>query len=652
MSTRSLGLLTSMRLRAAFLGLTILSTALGCSAEGGSDEGPFVSPVLDPASVQSAVVGPEGGSVRATSADGTVYTLTIPSDALAEETEISLTPIRAIDDLPMSGGLIDAVHFEPSGLVLLRAAMLTVERASPPAIGEGEVFVGFTYDGDGENLALAVPEVDGNTFNLPIHHFSGGGAGAATPADLEAAYSPGTTDAFIAELSAAVPTGDPDTFESIMRRWYQAVVKPRLQAAVANDGALERALDDHERWLDAWLMLGVFLDDLANEGYSLAALALSDAVARANDLCARQRSFAHAEKAMVWHRRAAGMLPTEPLFEHGLDHESVLVDLCVQVAYESTSYPADPIVGEPEPLRVVVGYTFGDGPIELDAGMVVNILGIEARPFGTAATTDESGVIALAMTPEGGDLRIEVHACIGNVPGAGPLVGEFVCQEAFILRGLIVTPARTTLAPGARQQFTAQRVGIDAPVTWAAEGGTIDAAGLFTAGGTAGTFTVTATSIDDPSRTASAEVTIEVQESDFPASALWEGVTVGVTEFQTFVEEAQLQTTFDPSTGTLSARSCEGTDCLGNPVGCDALWEGTASGNQFSLTMFNHTNACGIGRPGQNRLYGCTLTGSMSQDPDGTIRLVGSGDGSFFSCLSDDDPVSFSFEVCIGGCPG
>jgi hypothetical protein len=77
-----------------------------------------------------------------------------------------------------------------------------------------------------------------------------------------------------------------------------------------------------------------------------------------------------------------------------------------------------------------------------------------------------------------------------------------------------------------------------------------------------------------------------------------------------------------------------------------SLIAGTVSGNTLSTTMVNHTNACAIGRPGQNRLYGCTLTATLSEDPDGTVRLGGSGDGGFFSCGSETQ-----FEVCIGGCP-
>lgn len=624
----------------------------GCANDGGSNQGPFISPRLDTSQQTAAMIGASGGSIQATASDGTIYILSIPADALAEETEISLTPVREISDLPMSGGMMGAVHFEPSGLELLRAATLTVELPSAPALGDGEVLAGFTYEGDGENLALALAEVDGETYSIPVHHFSGGGAGAATPSDLEAAFAPGTADAFVAKIIAELNASDTPVVEPILARWYAELVKPALQAAVASDQALERGLRERRRWVDALLMLGADLNDLFSEGHSLAAAAFREAIARANDLCERQESFAEAEEALAWQRRAEGTLPDDVLFENGIDRESVDVDLCVQVLYESTSFPDAPIAGEPEPFRVVVGYAFGNGPIEHEAGMVVNVLAIDARPAGTTTTTDGSGRVELALTPDGGNLRIEVDTCIGNVSNAGPLTSGFVCQEAFIVRGLVVSPVRTTLVPGGRQQFTAELVGIEEPVTWSAAGGTIDDDGLFVAGGTAGTFTITATSIDDPSLIATAEVTIEVNPSDdFPTSATWQGPVVLHRENgTTFVQEGWLATSYDPSTGTLQASTCQGSEdnCLGDRVGCDALWEGTVSGNQLSMTQVNHTNGCAIGQPGQNRGYGCTLTATFSEAPDGTMRLVGNGDSTFFSCTPE---LNVTFDACVGGCP-
>ena len=71
--------------------------------------------------------------------------------------------------------------------------------------------------------------------------------------------------------------------------------------------------------------------------------------------------------------------------------------------------------------------------------------------------------------------------------------------------GITITPSSVTLSPGATQQFTAaDKAGL--AVTWSATGGTITSTGLYTAGSTAGTFTVTA--LDADANKGTATVTI------------------------------------------------------------------------------------------------------------------------------------------------
>jgi len=74
---------------------------------------------------------------------------------------------------------------------------------------------------------------------------------------------------------------------------------------------------------------------------------------------------------------------------------------------------------------------------------------------------------------------------------------------------LNITPASTTVSVGATQQFKANVTGSTAGVTWTATGavGTVDANGLFTAT-KAGQGVVKATSVDDPTKSASAMVTV------------------------------------------------------------------------------------------------------------------------------------------------
>ncbi len=72
-----------------------------------------------------------------------------------------------------------------------------------------------------------------------------------------------------------------------------------------------------------------------------------------------------------------------------------------------------------------------------------------------------------------------------------------------------INPTSASLQTGATKQFSAAVTGSsNTAVTWSATGGTISAAGLFTAGNTAGSFTVTATSIADNTKHASAAITI------------------------------------------------------------------------------------------------------------------------------------------------
>lgn len=495
----------------AFVLAVMVLGATGCGSDGtGPEQGPSISPLLDTDRRTGASIGPDGGSVAATAADGTEYSLVVPPDAVLEDTEISLTPILSIDDLPMSGGLIAGVHFEPSGLELFRTATLTVTLPEARSFGPEQLLAGFTYDGDGDNLALGIAAADANAFTLPITHFSGGGGGSATPADLRQAFSRGSADAFVAETLEAASKSDTATLESSIRRWYTELVKPALQAGVATDAALERALGEYRRWLLAASFASglVDLNDVLSESQSLAAAAVNDAIARANDVCERRASFTEAEKVLLWQRRAESVLPEDLLLANGLDRASVLRDLCVQVVFESTFFPEAPAIGEPALLEVVVGFAFGEGPTELSSGMVVNVLATGATPAGATDVTDASGVVELTLSPNAATVEIEVDACIGLAVGAGTLTGSFVCQEAFIVRGLVVSPSTVTLAPGATQQFSAELLGVDEPVTWSATGGTIDPNGLFTAGSAAGTFTVTAASVAEPSLVATAEVTI------------------------------------------------------------------------------------------------------------------------------------------------
>jgi Domain of unknown function (DUF1929)/Kelch motif/Bacterial Ig-like domain (group 2) len=84
--------------------------------------------------------------------------------------------------------------------------------------------------------------------------------------------------------------------------------------------------------------------------------------------------------------------------------------------------------------------------------------------------------------------------------------------QSFPLVEVAVTPTAASVAPGGTLQLSAQVTGdVDTAVRWSVEernGGSVDATGVYAAPQTTGTFHVIATSHADPSRSATATVTV------------------------------------------------------------------------------------------------------------------------------------------------
>ena len=89
--------------------------------------------VLDQRRATYGSIGPEGGTLHATAADGTQFELVVPPDALDFTETITMTPASAVENLPLSGGLAGAVGLEPAGLTFYEPAMLTITPATAPA---------------------------------------------------------------------------------------------------------------------------------------------------------------------------------------------------------------------------------------------------------------------------------------------------------------------------------------------------------------------------------------------------------------------------------------------------------------------------------------------------------------------------------------
>jgi len=138
---------------------------------------------VEPAAASATWIGPAGGTLEATASDGTAYRLDIPEYALSEPTPITMTPVGAVDELGLSGGLAGAVHLQPSGLALAVPATLTISTATSAPADTRLVGFDIADEGATTDLVPAAAGEDGQ-IRVAVHHFSAPGAAYGTALDL------------------------------------------------------------------------------------------------------------------------------------------------------------------------------------------------------------------------------------------------------------------------------------------------------------------------------------------------------------------------------------------------------------------------------------------------------------------------------------
>lgn len=210
---------------------------------------------------------------------------------------------------------------------------------------------------------------------------------------------------------------------------------------------------------------------------------------------------------------------------------SVSVDITVDLAPGALPGLNEPIIREALPMKVTVSSLTRDRielealapTTDLDPGdsvpMRVRIAGngiagatLTYRVTGAGTLSSTSGVTNEDGQAPTFDYVVPADAAAGGANVAARLVDGAEDSVDITIRNiaLSVSPTSVSLAPGQTRQFTATVTGTpNTGVTWNATGdGTISWTGLYTAGGTAGTFSVTATSVEDRTKSATAVVTI------------------------------------------------------------------------------------------------------------------------------------------------
>lgn len=264
-------------------GTALASCGGGDTAAGGPEwlaaRAAPVSLTLDLETENSASrpISAAGGTITATAEDGTRFRLRIPEGALLSSTTITMTPVRAVKGLPLSGkGGYATVQLEPDGLQLMKPAVLSIRsKREIPAASQ----VAFAYYGEGDDAHLYPLGADPSKVELQLLHFSGYGFGEAPSDDpgrralQRAASDEARLNAQLAEAISRERQRDAaqltDEFLSAQGShfvaYFDAVVAPLLKDAETNDKMLACATQKYLSWL-RMAMLTAAIDDSGSSG--------------------------------------------------------------------------------------------------------------------------------------------------------------------------------------------------------------------------------------------------------------------------------------------------------------------------------------------------------------------------------------------------
>lgn len=520
---------------------------------------------VDAAASVSALIGPAGGVVR-TRSSGQIYTLTLPPAALETETSISLTPVTSVANLPFSNGIPAAAQFGPGGLRLNRPATLTIVREQgthPPGL------LAFLVDDRGENLEVHAAGNDGTTLTLPIAHFTVGGAGAPTLQDLERqmlpllnalpASLPGGQVATLVDILGAWlgqfglgVCSQTTLCQRVFEIGVQSLEANRAQACVQmatfiQNGqpflALQAAIPIVHIAVQL-ISVSLSADEAGVSGFdgSFDTTCVVELLHDVVDLAALQAGINPTTGLLMLFDDIANHAAT--LDDHALRQyaDGALVGVIdATLIRAGQACLADPASGE-FLIDVILNAFSGTYLDSLSPGLAQRVndarAGCRVRIQPATPTVRfgrqlQFSAITVGLSPAGVTWSMLVPALGSSIDAqtglftAGQINGT-VTVKATSLAGatlfnqtavivvpdvhISVTPATATVSVGRTVTFTAQVTGGTGLAIWTATGGSIPsdprASATYTAPSTPGTYSVTATSVDDPTQAQTVPVVV------------------------------------------------------------------------------------------------------------------------------------------------
>lgn len=191
----------------------------------------------------TASIGAAGGTVTATGADGTRYTLTVPPDALVHTEAITLTPAADIDGMPFAATGVRAVSIGPEGLQFIEPATLTITPLTAPP--EGSRQVGLAYEGAGAEFYLRGVDAAGAELQQ---------AGGGVSQSVVAARSYGTATPNAGANLSALASRAPSNPGNAAEHAYNTGIEDEFNASIRRVMLLQNLRDDYAFFTRVWLL--------------------------------------------------------------------------------------------------------------------------------------------------------------------------------------------------------------------------------------------------------------------------------------------------------------------------------------------------------------------------------------------------------------